>query len=247
MQNKPVVLVTGASRGIGAEIARRFAENGYHVGIHFRKKENSASELLNEIIKNGFSGELVQGDMRDPVSVKNAVDTFVNTTGRLDILVNNAGVLSDALFPLMTESQWEDVIDTTVHGCFRFTRAAIDCMLPLKRGAIVNIASVAALKASPGQSNYAAAKGAIVAFTRTLAVELAGNGIRVNAVVPGLIDTGMTSRMNREIRDTKVGYIPMKRMGQGSEIADAVYFLASDKASYITGQVLAVDGGLCAL
>ncbi|HMA64571.1 MAG: SDR family oxidoreductase [Fibrobacterota bacterium] len=247
MQNKPVVLVTGASRGIGAEIAKRFAENGYHVGIHFRKKENAASELLNEIIHNGFSGELVQADMRDSSSVKNAVDTFVTANGRLDILVNNAGVLSDALFPLMTESQWEDVIDTTVHGCFRFTRAAVDCMLPSKSGAIVNIASVAALKASPGQANYAAAKGAIVAFTRTLAVELAGNGVRVNAVVPGLIDTGMTSRMNRDIRDAKVGYIPMQRMGQGSEIADAVYFLASDKASYITGQVLAVDGGLCAL
>jgi 3-oxoacyl-[acyl-carrier protein] reductase len=247
MQNKPVVLVTGASRGIGAEIVKRFAENGYHVGIHFRKKENLANELLKEIIQNGYSGELVQGDMRDSSSVKNAVDTFVTANGHLDILVNNAGVLSDALFPLMTESQWEDVIDTTVHGCFRFTRAAVDSMLPSKRGAIVNIASVAAIKASPGQANYAAAKGAVVAFTRTLAVELAGNGIRVNAVVPGLIDTGMTIRMNRELRDAKTGFIPMQRMGKGCEIADAVYFLASEKASYITGQVLAVDGGLCAL
>ncbi|MBN1980641.1 MAG: SDR family oxidoreductase [Chitinivibrionales bacterium] len=246
MIDLPVVLVTGASRGLGAAIAVEFGRRGYFVCVHYRYKEQQATAVLETIRSNGGDGMIIQFDLRRTDGIHDAVETIVSFCGRIDTLINNAAVISDAYFPLMTGQQWTEVIETNVHGTFACTHAVITRMMARGSGAIVNIASITAIRGSPGQANYAASKGAIVSLTRSLAVEMAPRNIRVNALLPGLIDTGMTRRLNRIITQQKQAMIPMGRLGQPEEVASAAYFLGSDQSLYITGQILAVDGGLCA-
>ena len=237
------VLVTGASRGLGRAIAVAFAREGARVGIAFRSRATEANETLDAVAGAGSTGVLLPFDVRDPAAVDAAVRGFAEGGG-LDVLVNNAAVLQDQLFALMGRQEFDDVIATALGGTWHCCRAAVPLMMARRRGAIVNVASVAALRASPGQANYAAAKGGILAFTTTLAAELAPRGIRVNAVVPGLLNTGMGARLDSRVAQARRAAIPVGRFGEGDEVAQAVLFLASDDASYIVGQCLTVDGGM---
>lgn len=238
------VFVTGASRGLGASMARAFAAEGANVWIGYRVRENEASETATSIEKAGGKAQCVAFDMRRPEDVEKAFDTVIKDAGTLDVLVNNAAVNRDGPFAIMDESAWIDVIDADLNGTARCCKAGIRAMWRARKGAIVNIASIAGPMASPGQANYAASKGGIIALTRTLGAELAPKGIRVNAVVPGLIDAGMTTKVDSRFLDEKRKRIPAGRLGHADEVARAVLFLASDEASYIIGQALVVDGGL---
>jgi 3-oxoacyl-[acyl-carrier protein] reductase len=238
------VFVTGASRGLGAAMAHAFATEGASVWIGYRAREFEAKETASSIEKIGGKAQCVGFDLRRPEEIEKAFDTVLHDGGTLDVLVNNAAVSRDQPFALMDESAWVDVIDTDLNGTARCCRAAVRAMWRARKGAIVNVASVAGPMASPGQANYAASKGGILALTRTLGAELARNGIRINAVVPGLIDAGMTTKLDARILDEKRKRIPAGRLGQAEEVARAVLFLASDEASYIMGQALFVDGGL---
>lgn len=236
------VFVTGASRGLGRACAEAFAREGARVGIGYRTHLDDANATLALVHAAGGTGSVHELDVRDWAQVETAIEAFAK--GGLDVLVNNAALARDQLFPLMTLEDWSIPLRANLDGAFLCCRAAVPHMMARRRGAIVNLASVAGLRASPGQANYASSKGGIISLTATLAVELAPFGIRVNAVAPGLLATGMGERLNRRIAEQKRAAIPLSRFGSADEAASAVLFLASDEASYIVGQCLAVDGGI---
>jgi len=238
------VLITGASRGIGAALARRFAAGGAFVWINYRVRQREADGLAAEIAAGGGRAEPLAFDVREPPAVEKAVETVLGRCGRIDVLVNNAAVVADGPVAMLSDERWRTVIDTNLTGVFHCVRAVAPRMMQLKQGAIVNVASVAGVRASPGQANYSAAKGGVVSLTRTLSAELGPSGIRCNAVVPGLINAGMGARLNRDIAAERTRRIPLGKFGEAEDVAEAVLFLASDAARYITGQILAVDGGL---
>ncbi len=241
------MLVTGASRGLGRSIAVAFAREGAHVGIGFRSRRAEAEHTLAAIREAGTAGVLLPFDVRDRGAAGAAVRGFAEAGaggGGLDVLVNNAGVLQDRLFALTEPADWDEVLAADLSGTWNCCRAAVPLLLARGRGAIINVASVAALRASPGQANYAAAKGGVLSLTTTLAAELAPRGIRVNAVVPGLLATGMGARLDPHAAEQRRAAIPVGRFGEGDEVAQAVLFLASDAASYVVGHCLVVDGGL---
>lgn len=237
------VIVTGASRGLGRTIAQAFATEGARVGIGYRARVTEAEQTLALLGDAGGAGVLLRFDVRDFPSVEDAFASFA-TDGPIDALVNNAAALRDQFISLLAPEEWEEVIDTNLTGTFNCCRAALRYMIPKRRGAIVNVASVAGIRASPGQANYAASKGGVVAFTATAGAELAPRGVRINAVVPGLLTTGMGQRLDHRIVEKRRAAVPLARFGEAREVASAVLFLASDDASYIIGQSLAVDGGL---
>lgn len=237
------VLVTGASRGLGRGIAESFGREGARVGVGYRVRKDEAERTLAEITAAGGTGMLLAFDVRDPNSVEAAFAEFARGAA-LDVLVNNAALVRDQSFVMMSTEYWEHVIAANLTGTYHCCRAAVPRMMAQRRGAIVNVASVAGMRASPGQANYAASKGGILALTGTLAAELAPRGVRVNAVVPGLLTTGMGQRLDQRIAENRRGAIPLGRFGAAEEVASAVLFLASDEASYIVGQSLVVDGGL---
>ena len=225
------VLITGATGSIGEACARSFHDAGYFVYLHYRSQEEKAQELSVEL-KNS---EILQFDIRDKEAVVQALEGL-----ELDALVNNAAITKDNLFFWMSDEEWSDVIDTSVNGTFFVTKAVIKNMIVKKRGAIVNVASVSGLVGNAGQTNYSAAKGAMIGFTKALSVEVARYGIRVNAVAPGLIESEMTKEL--DLKEMKKN-IPLKRIGKAGEVAECVLFLA-DKASYVTGEVLNISGGM---
>jgi 3-oxoacyl-[acyl-carrier protein] reductase len=239
-----VVVVTGASRGLGRSLAVSFAREGAHVVLGYRSRERDAQAALADVEAAGGKGLLLPFDVSDSAATTAAFTRVKTELGRIDVLVNNAGVARDNHLPLLTDDDFDQVVDTNLRGAFVCTRAAAKTMLAAGRGAIVNVASVAGVRASPGQAAYSAAKGGLLALTRTLAAELGPRGIRVNAVVPGYLGTGMAARMDRKKLDERVTKTPLGRVGTADEVARAVLFLASDDASYIVGQALAVDGGL---
>ncbi|MFT3711517.1 MAG: SDR family NAD(P)-dependent oxidoreductase [Archangium sp.] len=238
------VLVTGASRGLGRAIATAFGREGAFVYVGFRTGEAAARETLAGIVSAGGEGSVLGFDVTDANAVDMAIDSILAARGKIDVLVNNAGVARDELFAMMQRESWREVIAANLDGTFNVCRAVTRPMLGKKRGAIVNVASVAAVRASPGQVNYAASKGGVLAMTQTLAAELGPRGVRVNAVVPGLIDAGMVTKMDRRFIEPRLAHLPLRRLGTAEDVAGAVLFLASDDASYIVGQALAVDGGL---
>ncbi len=236
-------LVTGASRGIGAAIARALARDGWSVGVNFRQDQDGAEAVVKSIEHDGGSAAAVQADVRDPQAAERLFGALESKFDRPVLtLVNNAGVRHDDLGASLRDEEWSDVLDTNLTAAFRLTRRALRPMLRARKGRIVNISSVVGLRANPGQANYAAAKAGLVAMTKTIAVEVARRGITVNAVAPGLIESEMTADLDGGLLDA----VPARRAGTPEEVAACVRFLASEQAGYVTGAVLRVDGGLAA-
>ena len=237
-------LVTGASRGIGRAIALTLGQAGYAVAVNYAGSEAAAEAVKNEIIAAGGKAFTLQGDVSDPEDVEHMFEKIKEGFGFLDVLVNNAGITRDSLLIRMKESSWDEVIATNLKGNFLVLKAAAAMMIRRKKGSVINISSVVGLTGNAGQVNYAAAKAGVIGMTKAAAKELASRGIRVNAVAPGCIVTDMTDKIPENIKEGMLHSIPLSRLGQTEEVAKAVLFLASDDASYITGQVLNVDGGM---
>ena len=239
-----VALVTGGSRGIGRSCVEMLARAGADVIVNYRSSEASAAAAVAPISAAGRRARAIRADVSAADEVEALFAEVRAAWGSLDILVNNAGIIADALVAAMEPAEWDRVIEVNLRGAFLCTRAAMPLMLPHHAGKIINVASVSALRGGRGQANYAAAKGGLVAFTRACATELAPKGIQVNAVLPGMITTEMSARARKRGGDRLLEAIPSGRFGSPEEVAQAVLFLASPLADYITGQALAVDGGM---
>jgi 3-oxoacyl-[acyl-carrier protein] reductase len=238
-----VALVTGGSRGIGRAVVERLAGDGMQVVFFYRDNAAAAQEVLAAVAAASGRGEALQADVGDAEAVGAAVERVIDSHGRIDLLVNNAGIVRDNLLGMLEDVDIRAVLDTNVGGTFNVTRAVTRHMISKRSGRIVNLSSVAATKGGRGQSNYAASKGAIEAFTRAMAVELASRKITVNCVSPGVIETEMSQQV-RDLADEQIkARILLRRYGQAVDVANAVWFLASRFADYITGEVLHVDGG----
>lgn len=237
------VLVTGSSRGLGREIAVAFGAAGARVGVTYRTRAADAGETAELVRAAGGRAVTLEIDVRDGEAVASAFEAF-SADAPLDALVNNAAQVRDHPFLTLSPAEWDAVIDANLGGTYRCCRAAAPGMMARGDGAIVNVASVAGLRASPGQTNYSASKAGVLGLTRTLAAELAPYGVRVNAVAPGILSTGMGARMDHENAEALVRRVPAGRPGEGREVADAVLFLASAQSTYVVGQCLVVDGGL---
>ncbi len=239
-----VALVTGASRGIGRAIAVRLASLGAKVAVNYNKNAAAAEEVVAAIKQKGGEAFAVQGDVSSFASAAEIVKAVMDQYGRLDILVNNAGTTRDNLLALMKEEDFDFIIQQDLKSVFNCSKAALRQMMKQKYGRIVNMTSVAGIVGNPGQTNYSAAKAGIIGFTKAMAKEYGARNIYVNAVAPGYIPTDLTNVLPQEIKDGIVKFTALGRMGTVEEIANVVAFLASDTASYLTGQVIAVDGGL---
>ncbi len=236
-------IVTGGSRGIGRAIVERLAADGADVTFFYRENATAANEVVAAALAAGWKVSSEQLDIRDSAACAAAVERIADRCGRIDILVNNAGITRDNPLAAFDDADVAEVLATNVTGVFNVTRAVVPYMTSQRSGTIVNLSSVAGDKGGRGQTNYAASKGAINAFTRALAVELAPRKIRVNGVAPGVVETEMSAEVREQSGDAVLSRILLRRYGKPEEIADAVWFLASSHASYVTGQVLAIDGG----
>ena len=242
-ENK-IVLVTGAGRGIGASIAKRFASEGAEVIVNYSGNDEAAQKTVDEITATGGQAQKYKCSVNDSESVKVMIDEIIKEFGRIDILVNNAGITKDGLMLRMTDEDFDRVIDVNLKGTFNCTKYVSKYMLKQKSGKIINISSVVGISGNAGQVNYSASKAGIIGITKSAAKELSSRGITVNAVAPGYVDTDMTKVLSDNIRNEILKNIPLQRMGNVEDISNCVAFLASEDASYITGQVISVDGGM---
>ena len=244
MEERKVVLVTGGSRGIGRAIALKYAENGYNVIINYVSSKTDVIELEKEFSAKGIESLILKADVSNVNEVEGLVKNAIDKFGRIDVLVNNAGITRDGFLMRMKEEDFDRVIEINLKGTFLVTKAVTPYMMKKRDGKIVNLASVVGVTGNAGQCNYSASKAGIIGFTKSIAKELASRNIRVNAVAPGFIDTDMTNVLGEDIKKSINLQIPMKRMGTSREIANVVYFLGSEESSYITGQVINIDGGM---
>jgi 3-oxoacyl-[acyl-carrier protein] reductase len=243
LQNK-VALVTGASRGIGREIAKKFASQGANVAFTYLSSIEKGQALEAELAAYGIKAKGYRSDAADFASAEQLVVDVVADFGTLDVLVNNAGITRDTLLMRMSEEQWDEVLRVNLKSVFNLTKAATKPMMRAKNGSIINMTSVVGLMGNAGQANYSASKAGIIGFTKSIAKELGSRNIRSNAIAPGFIETEMTGELNEKALEDWLKNIPLKRAGQGEDVANACVFLASDMSKYITGQTLQVDGGM---
>lgn len=241
-ENKKVALITGGSRGIGKEIAKKFASKNYNLVINY-VSDNTDLEALKEEFKN-TQVLFIKTDVTNYESCENMVNEAIKKFGRIDVLVNNAGITKDTLLMRMKEEDFDKVIDINLKGTFNMTKIVTPFMMKQRYGKIVNISSIVGVIGNAGQSNYAASKAGIIGFTKSVARELASRNILANCVAPGFIKTDMTDVLSDTVKESIHAQIPLKKMGEAHEVANAVYFLASEENTYITGQVLNVDGGM---
>lgn len=239
-----IALVTGASRGIGREVAIQLASKGAYVIVNYAGNKEAAEQVVKEINEAGGQASAYQCNVTDFSAVKDMVSYIVKEHGTIDIVVNSAGIIKDNLLLRMSEAEFDDVVDVNLKGTFNVCKHAIRYMLKKRGGRIINIASVVGITGNVGQANYCASKAGIIGLTKSIAKEVAGREITVNAVAPGLIKTDMTSAISEKTKQEYIDALPIKRIGTPADIANAVCFLASDNASYITGHVLNVNGGL---
>ncbi len=236
-----VAIVTGGSKGIGRAICTELCQSGYYIVINYMSDKDGAKETLAQVESFGGQGEICHFDVRDGQAVERVIDDIAERLGSIDVLINNAGIIADGLFMMMPPENWQSVIDTSLNGFYNMSRPVIEKMVRRRKGSIVSISSASSLMANRGQANYAAAKAGLNAASRSVASEVARLGIRVNVVAPGLIETEMIEEAPKaHIKSI----IPMARIGAPSEVAQVVDFLCSDKASYVTGQVISVNGGM---
>lgn len=236
-------LITGGSRGIGKSICLKIAELGYHVIINYKSNDIEAEDTLNQVKNAGGSGELMKFDVSNPDEIRNALNHWKekNPNSIIEVLINNAGIRKDALIVWMKDEDWKDVLNTNLDSFYYITKHLIQDMIVNKYGRIVNVVSLSGIKGLPGQTNYSAAKGGVIAASKALAQEVAKKNVTVNCVAPGFIKTDMT----KELEENELKrLIPMSRFGNAEEVADVVAFLASSKASYVTGEVISINGGL---
>ena len=243
--DKKVALITGGSRGIGKKIAEKFARNGYNIVINYVSEKTDVNKLESDLSQNGKVEVLcIKCDVTDFNSCQEIVKKAVDKFGKIDVLINNAGITKDNLLMRMKEEDFDKVINVNLKGTFNMTKNVISYMMKKRSGRIVNISSVVGVSGNSGQANYAASKAGIIGFTKSVAKELASRNILANAVAPGFIETDMTDVLSESVKESIYSQIPLKKMGKPEEVANAVYFLGSDENTYITGQVLNVDGGM---
>ena len=239
------VLITGGSRGIGKAVAIKFAEKGNQIIINYVSEKTDTEKLKNELLEAGAKDVLlIKADVSNSEDVKNMVKESIEKFEKIDILVNNAGITKDNLLMRMSEEVFDKVIQINLKGTYLVTKEVTKYMMKKRSGSIVNLASVVGVAGNAGQCNYAASKAGIIGFTKSIAKELASRNIRANAVAPGFIETDMTNVLKEEIKENINSQIPLRRMGSAKEVAELVYFLGEDASSYITGQVINVDGGM---
>lgn len=239
-----LALITGGTRGIGKQIALTFAKEGYDIAINYRTENDDLKNTKREIEANNVKYFAVQGDVTKFEDCEKFVKQIVEEFGNIDVLVNNAGITRDTLLMRMKEEDFKQVIDTNLVGTFNVTKNVISYMMKARNGRIINISSVVGISGNAGQTNYAASKAGIIGFTKSLAKEVASRNITVNAVAPGFIETQMTAVLKEDIKEEIAKKIPLKRMGTPQDVANVVKFLASSDSSYITGQVIHIDGGM---
>ena len=237
-------LITGATRGIGKQIAITLAKQGYNIALNYRKENEELENTKKEIEKIGVQVLAVKGDVANFENCENFVKQVIERFGQIDVLVNNAGITKDMLLMRMKKEDFEQVIDTNLVGTFNVTKNVVPYMMKARSGRIINISSVVGISGNAGQTNYSASKAGIIGFTKSLAKEVASRNILVNAVAPGFIETNMTDVLKDDVKQEIAKNIPLKRMGTTQDVANVVKFLASDDSSYITGQVINVDGGM---
>lgn len=245
MEERRTVLITGGSRGIGKKVAEKFAQKGYNLVINYVSDSTNVKELVQEL-KQEDDQEimLIKADVTDFASCEQLVKQAIEKLGKIDVLVNNAGITKDNLLMRMKEEEFDKVIEVNLKGTFNMTKNVIPFMMKKRYGKIVNISSVVGVSGNAGQCNYAASKAGIIGFTKSLAKELASRNILANCIAPGFITTDMTAVLSEEVKEKIAEQIPLKKMGTAEEVANAVYFLANEENTYITGQVLNVDGGM---